>query len=509
MNIFLVEDECWALAELKELFKRYQPEHTIFAFANGDDALQAAEETPPQLVISDITMPGMTGLELIQRITVIDPAIKCIILSVHDQFDYAQKGLRLGIIDYLLKPVKKEALYQTVDQALQLIEAEAKQREERGSLLIAKMLKTSLETEQEASQVLLAADYCFVYLLAENWHADKGWASCPLTNNELKTIIAAKKIPLSFIYCVDMDAQRKLMLIPITNSFGFDEIQSQLHSLYHQLITKLTVHIAYAKKRKQERINSVYEFLHQQLEKHRRFGRPTFILPDQEQEEADLTETWVKIRMIETHIKNGEVFKLCEVIEKMTEELEQKKITCRQLSLLISNMYYALMYKLQQSRGGELNIETVQENFEAVKKLTDFRQLAEWLEEILLRLHECYTPTEIAPKNLIPRVISWIHHQYQENLLFQQFANEHHISLSYLSREFKAQTGYTFSEYLMRYRMEKAKEFFAEGVDKIGEVCRLVGYEDPKHFSAVFKRIEGVSPKEFKAQLHAAERIRR
>ena len=65
MNIYLVEDERWALAELVELFKRYRPAHRVHAFDNGEDALHAAAADPPQLVLTDINMPGMDGLELI------------------------------------------------------------------------------------------------------------------------------------------------------------------------------------------------------------------------------------------------------------------------------------------------------------------------------------------------------------------------------------------------------------------------------------------------------------
>jgi two-component system response regulator YesN len=102
-----VEDERWALEELKALFKRYEPQHLVHAFENGEDALEAANSVVPHLVLTDITMPGMDGLELLAEIGRGHPEAKGIILSVHDDFAYAQRGMQTGVTDYLLKPVRK------------------------------------------------------------------------------------------------------------------------------------------------------------------------------------------------------------------------------------------------------------------------------------------------------------------------------------------------------------------------------------------------------------------
>lgn len=90
--------------------------------------------------------------------------------------------------------------------------------------------------------------------------------------------------------------------------------------------------------------------------------------------------------------------------------------------------------------------------------------------------------------------MNWIHANYQGELSLQQFASEHHVSLGHLSRLFKSQTGYTFSDYVIGYRIGKAKELLADGTSRPSEVGELVGYEDSKHFSHLFKRITGETP---------------
>jgi two-component system response regulator YesN len=90
--------------------------------------------------------------------------------------------------------------------------------------------------------------------------------------------------------------------------------------------------------------------------------------------------------------------------------------------------------------------------------------------------------------------MNWIHANYQGSLSLQQFASEHHVSLGHLSRLFKSQTGYNFSDYVIGYRIGKAKELLADGTSRPSEVGELVGYEDAKHFCHLFKRLTGETP---------------
>ncbi|MFA9556722.1 response regulator [Evansella sp. AB-rgal1] len=506
MNLFLVEDEPWALMELVELFKRYEPAHTIYSFENGDDAFSALEKVHPQLVISDITMPGMNGLELINRILKVDPSVKCIILSVHDQFNYAQQSIKIGVIDYLLKPIKKEQLYTTVDQVIATIESEERKIRESEILAISKMLYTSLENEEE--HILYRNSYYLVCLILENREGDKSWADSSITKGEWLGFLERKSLYKNGLFCLDYDSQSRVLLIPEMEKENQIQIEIHLKDIYEQMKSKEIVHMSYLKKRENESIARTFALVNKNLEKHMRFGQSTFVPPEALEEEVDLTNVWVKIRVIETLISKGELLKLNGVIDSITLELQHRKITISQLKLLINNMHYALKYKLKEKLESNTDIESIQINLDILNKLSDFNQLSNWLKEVFENLAEYFTPTLIEPKHLIPRVVQWIHNNYQDNLFFQDFANEHHVSLSYLSREFKAQTGCTFSEYIMRYRMEKAKEFFTEGINKTSEVCKLVGYEDPKHFSSVFKRVEGMTPKDYKKLIQSRKKIK-
>ena len=494
MVIFLVEDEYWALAELKELFKRYSNQHEVYAFQNGDDALEAAEKIPPDLVITDITMPGINGLELIDQLKRNKPNYtKFVLLTVHDEFKYAQMGLKLGVDDYLVKPVKKDELYSTVDKVILNIENEKRERKKLDRWYLKQFLMYSSENAFYTRQRI--TDYYLVYLLAENWLAERGWQEHGITNENLEkdffSLLSPKNID---IYAIDIDNRRKLVYIPIFNHHDEMVIPKIIQQVYHQMTKKLTVHVSYEKVKKGTIPQQAIQRLEENLKNHMRFGYSTFLPPNFVKKELDLAQVWSKARIIQLYIKKGDIYKCREVVKGIVHEFQAKKITLRQLETFVINVYFALTYNLF---GSELNMEWTEKNFEIIQKISDYYQLFHFLDEMINAIFETYNPTYTRPKNLIPKIVEWIHNNYNQPVTFQDFANEHHVSLSYLSREFKNQTGYTFLEYLTNYRMKKAKEFIDRGIDRVNELCNLVGYEDPKYFSMTFKKIHGVSPSEY------------
>lgn len=490
MNIFLVEDEHWALAELEQLFKIYESEHAIYAFSNGDDALVAVNEIRPDLVVTDITMPGIDGLELIDRVLKIDSSIQCILLTVHDQFSYAQQGLKLGVNDYLLKPIKKDELYKAINKVILTIEEANKRKEELNNWSINQLLLDSSNDNGDFLKLLKEQNYCMVYLLA-----DSGWADFNIANKQLLHYFSNGVANHNDIYSIDR--QCKLMLIPLNEKMHIDMIQSGLLSLYNDLSQVMNIHISFKYMKKENSLNETFKKLKKIVGMHARFDCSTFISEDSTEKDVNLTDVWLKIRIIKALIQKGDTAKTREVTEEIVRKLKELKITFRQLKLFVNNMYYALAYDLQKQKISDVDIKRSERNFDDLEYISEYGELSEYLEGVISELATINRPEIVAPKNLIPKIEQWIHNNFHEELLFQDFANEHHVSLSYLSREFKKQTGHTFSDYIVHYRIEKAKKFLTEDIGRISEVCRLVGYEDPKYFSTIFKRIVGVSPREY------------
>jgi YesN/AraC family two-component response regulator len=504
MNIFVVEDEHWALTELIELFKIYEPAHRVYAFSNGEDALAAAARSAPMLVVTDINMPGMDGLELIRALNRVDQAVKGIILSVHDQFAYAQQGMKIGALDYLLKPVKKDVLYKTVDKAIVQIENETKQSDERKRLSVAQLLFASAAADNEVSLTVNRRKYGIALLMMENRATAQSGSEVLFSDVDLKRNLLYGDIREQDIYCVDLDRQRKAILIPVDDGSGCFSIRAGLMDLYRKLNDSgIHIHLCYMFKQANEEINKCFSLLNKQLEGHRRFGGSTFVSPEIKAEDADLSGMWDKVRALQAFIKRGDMPKAKEMIRKLSEELQTKEMTVRQLTQFVSDLLYSLKYNLLSSSAADIRINTWQEDSRALQEMSGYEELTEWLADKAFSLFSNSMPKDSKPKNLVPILLNWIHGHYQHELSLQQFAADNHVSLGYLSRLFKAQTGSTFSDYVIRYRIGKAKQLMAEGVDRLADISSLVGYEDAKHFSLLFKKIAGEPPHAFLKRIRA------
>ncbi len=118
-KIIICDDETTIRHGLTELIRKHYPKLLISgAASNGFEAVSLILEHSPDVVIMDINMPGMSGIEVIEKINSQCPQTKFIILSGYSEFEYAQKAIRLKVFDYLLKPVDRKKLMETIDKAL-------------------------------------------------------------------------------------------------------------------------------------------------------------------------------------------------------------------------------------------------------------------------------------------------------------------------------------------------------------------------------------------------------
>ncbi|HUC90599.1 MAG TPA: response regulator [Paenibacillus sp.] len=505
MNIFLVEDEHWALAELVELFKIYAPEHNVYPFENGEDALAAAGKLRPQLVLTDVNMPGIDGLELIAGLNGLDPAVTCIILSVHDEFAYVQQGMKIGAIDYLLKPVKKDALYKTVDKAIADIRSDARQQEERADWSVTQLLLASDAADDEASASICHGRYAMAVLLLGNWSPVRSWRDTAVTNGDLKKQLADSGCAdEEDIHCVSLDSHRKAILIRLHDDGRMEGVRNALAAMYEHLNRLgLTVHLAYALKKEKEHAHQCFTLLKKRIEEQMKLGTSTWIVPESKTADIDLIGTWDRVRVLQTLLKQGDLLKGRETVHRIVHELRKKDVTARQLKLFVSDLFYSLKYNLQAVFRTDINLNNLQEDLRFLTEISGYEELADWLTGKLFGLFTDSGQKDMKLKGLIPVMMNRIHANYQRELSLQQFAADNHVSPGYLSRLFKSQTGCTFSDYIIRYRIGKAKELLAAGVERLSDVSGMVGYEDVKHFSHLFKKIVGEPPNAYAKRVQA------
>lgn len=144
MKILIVDDESVIREGIMRTIQRAYPHYDVYLAANPEEAVQLLRSHPIDAVLTDILMPGMTGLELMQLSRHGYPHIKWVIISAYSEFNYAKEAIKLGAVDYLLKPIGKDLLRDMIDKLKELIDQEAEKARE------SKLLRANLKFLREA-----------------------------------------------------------------------------------------------------------------------------------------------------------------------------------------------------------------------------------------------------------------------------------------------------------------------------------------------------------------------
>jgi DNA-binding NarL/FixJ family response regulator len=275
MNILVVEDEPLSLEDLIAMLQPFAGAHRIAGCASGAEGLAWAESNAPDLVITDIRMPEIDGLELIRRLKAGTPQLAAIVLSGYSEFEYARTGLRLGIADYLIKPVRTDVLHQAVARALDGLVAERTHATHLREAELARLLLSG-QRATSTDQNLLAGDWGVIVLICENWDGPTIWRDTPV-DRALIARVLADEAPQCDV--VDVDARCRLVLVPLAGPqlHRLDTIAQRLHRAI--VAAGVVAHTTYVHKGAAERPERAVPEGLGRLGQAMLFARPTFARP--------------------------------------------------------------------------------------------------------------------------------------------------------------------------------------------------------------------------------------
>ncbi|PZT55684.1 response regulator transcription factor [Paenibacillus silvae] len=494
MIIMLIEDEMLAMDELRHLMKPYESDHTVVGFDNGEDAIAYARKFAPDIVISDIRMPGRNGLEVVHDILSFHPQSQIILLSGYNDFEYVRAALKLGAKEYLLKPVMAGELDLAMKRAREAIfKLEARNQHELQWSLSQMFRGITLPADRNGEKAFTGY-WLMITVLLENWKSSFTWSNSGVDIGPLLEWLRLNIHPSAT--CVDMDGHSRIMLLPVQENAREESLRrmsSRVNTfLLEQVEQVAVIHTVYELKKECETMEEVYRRSLQRLENQIRLGVSTFMFVNHH---VSGQMFWDSARRIEAYIRDGESGKLFTELRRMLDDLRRDGITLKQTSVLLSDFLYALKYKITEPDWEAISEDLIYD-FLITCRTDD--ALLEWLKDRLTRLMAGVHHATPQPKQIIPAILDYLNKHYAETVHLQDFALRYHVSISYLSKLFKAETGYNFSDYLIHMRLNKAIELLDSGYKRITEISRLVGYEDPKFFSQTFKRFTGVTPQEYK-----------
>ena len=454
---------------------------------DGDGGIQAVIEHHPQIILADICLPGISGLDMFRQIRSYGLSCQVIFISSYSEFQYAQQAVKLGAFDYLLKPIEADVLYDCVRRCAQKVSSEkAFPSVNADRAVIEKVLCDALANVPQADQTFLhlcrqlgIPEGFRPFLLVTATSGDSPPTKYPEPALPGKPLLAAYNAQVSnqvrcCCFFADSAAERVLCQSCLPGA-GKEAAQDAAHSV---LLCCPGPSV------------SLYTCLQQALcQLILRFVPPHFPTPYFVEERSELVPQVIHdLDTTALRISLCQFFLFCHQHGWTLKHLDFQ-FECFKF---LENIYKQLTqyYGLPLPTGLDMH-----DFIEQLRRPSNIYDLYLALSGILvtaftqIKKDSCQSP-------YTKKALAIIRGRYGESLTLKSVARELHVSPSYLSAVFKEDTGCPFSDYLIRYRMNIAYALVKEGDCRIYEIGARVGYPDVAQFSKSFKKQFGCSPKQ-------------
>ncbi|MGI6072445.1 MAG: response regulator transcription factor [Lachnospiraceae bacterium] len=489
---------------------------------NGISALEKIELERPDIIITDIRMPGMNGLDLIKAVREKEIPCEFIIISGYKQFDYAKSAIQYGVSEYLLKPINKEELENALRQAAGKCK-NADITQPTGNKRIWKLRQDLRNSFMERLMDPSASIDLSAGLLNKQYHfkfnADAAFRMIYLGFCEPLSKRLIRRIP-------DIVEDIRAILDPVCEEMvPFVQDNNRIFFLLN-----------YKKEKNIEKeLDSVMKIFDYYVSE---FGEGISAYS------SGLSNEGTDIRQLRPLINSARDASLCGLLrehnkmyccdlliyDNMTaenivtaEELSQLRIAAecldaRNVTAILKKAFFRINSRsdpttvinalkgtaatfLTALNGAEHTSDTIKIN-DLCRKATVQRTIASFVECIISWAQEQMDAFLIERKTSGSRPVylakQYIAENYMENITLKSVADRVHLNASYFSIIFKKETGQTFSDYLLEQRMKKAKRLICESNMNISEVSEAVGYADSKYFSRKFTEYVGVKPSKYR-----------
>ena len=523
LRVVLADDEHKIILLLQKLIQWERLGYEIVGTANdGLRALELVREKQPHLLITDVQMPGCSGIELIRQAKELQPDLHFIIISGYRKFEYAQSALKYGVEDYLLKPLKQEELTGILLRLSDKLGKEAalefqlKKSSERQQELLMDTLHTAAERQQPfltAAQAKTGYGFrggeggvCFAALIkadvADAARNQNGYQvmirhALEIVRREVGSLtdacaVAAQKEGIAVLVQLP-----EYQTVEVTQCFTKirKEIEQQRDMFWN---VRCTICLGSRKSALEEAGVSLREAIWCCRDRLCRVQS----WRDAEAEQLNLD---VRYTMESAQKKRLQTAAECLDSERFEQELEESfrlLLTERELNGQMIEDWFrqtldAGLYGMQQNGTPEERFaETLEERFWLCGDVQSVYQLLR--QEIgreLDRLGDERSQREMRP---ITEAKRYIQQHYREALRLEDVSSAVGFNATYFSTLFKKETGQNFTDYLTELRIGKARELLSGDKVSVQDVAEMVGYSDLKYFSRLFKKSTGVSPSDYK-----------
>lgn len=489
--------------------------------ADGFEALRIIEQTAPDVILSDIRMPNMDGIELMQYVNKNYPQIKMVILSGYSDFEYLNMSIKHHVTEYLLKPTDIDEFEELFRRIKQELDKEINERAAIEKLRISHLdatLNTMIKGYDDflinddiksLNSFSIYPDNCVIAIIdAESpgaGHDPKDIFAVRRTVTDLANSFACSDISAHYFFnshdeitgilsgdnTSDKDCIREY----------FSELASQIQNEYNIKIYvsvslkcgnvlmlpqcfEQALNLAHRKVFDKDETTAFYHVL---KKKDSRF--PDFIF--------DYDAIWQNIIKSNTDAVFAEVDRVFALFESDTS-IDYKYIE----QICVDFMFFLSRRSMEFNINFEQIMETHGIHYEDIRNTVNLVHRKKIITDCLTALTECISQsmTHSSKSSSLAQVIKdFCDKEYMENFISLDYiAGKVNKSVAYISKIFKDEFGTNFSEYIISKRLEKSREYLMDNSLKIYEIAEKIGYVDVSNYIKLFKKRYGISPGDYR-----------
>ena len=499
---------------------------------NGQDALEKAEKLQPDVIMTDIKMPFMDGLELGKKLVELMPSTKIIVFSGCDDFEYAHKAIKINVVEYVLKPINSAELIEVLVRLKEQLDREYNEKRNLETLykhyikslpvireqFLVGAIEGRINEEQWHEQMEeLGIEFKYKHLTVgiikadgtlsfeENLNSFSGQKESALTPISIKKIVDENMGK----YCKFISFIYSGMVIVMGNFEKKEDILlfikgiNEVCKVYKRIMSlTISAGIGYVYSNPSQ-IRFSYRTAQNALDY--RFilgaGKAIYIDDVEPDNSIQLQLDEKEERSMLNAIKISSEDEISEAIDSLFKKTEDLLLPFNQYRIYLMEIMTSLL-KLVQTYAFDIE-EIFGENFNAYSYLESFNSIHEvkkWIIEKAIRINSYIKRERInSSMMLIEKAKQYIKENYSDyDVSVEKLCSKLHVSPTYFSTMFKKETGTSFVNYLTATRLEEAVKLLNTTDDKTYMIAEKVGYPEANYFSYVFKKQFGVSPSKYR-----------
>jgi len=529
IKVFLVEDEFVVREGIKNNVDWAGHGYEFCGEASdGELAFPMIQKLRPDIVITDIRMPFMDGLELSKLIKKEFPQVEILILSGFEEFEYAKEAIKIGVAQYLTKPIKGDALLREVDlvaarilekrQDQEVTEKYRKEMEENSikdrlnlfNFLVAgdKSLPELMEMAQKLNIDLTAVCYNIILLSLQSTNHSQGEYSGSSVQ------IDERLHEIDFgpgIIAFDRNLEGKALLLKADSEEDLLKVQKNFITKFETMMEEYP-HMNYfgGVGESVNRLRNLPEcfdsanhaFAHRFFVNENRFmDNSNHSVGTISTEEFDISAIDPKQfdrNRTRNFLKLGSRDEVGFFVDEFVKDMGEKSMESLMFRQYIAmDSYFGVASFLEEFDYDRSTIEAPDIPGETLKSVENTKDYISKIISIAIDCRDKKASSRYG--EVVDEVISYIEDHYSEDeLSLNSLASHVNVSPNHLSMIFSQQTGQTFIKYLTDFRMNKAKELLKCSGKRGSEIAIEVGYKDPHYFSYIFKKTQGMTPTQYR-----------